>query len=226
MKSEMKDKEFISEEEYHLVAVISHEGNTITSGHYTVCALRNEQWFYLNDTQESKISHLTATNQEAYILMYERSTSKKINTTTTTTNPSPHQSAFQVFQSCPPNYYVDFPPASYSWPKVCRTEKNEAKWVYPPMTESQMNQANLTAYQDHTIPTHLRLKGYTSSDILCLLPGTWLNNFVINNYLWVLEEKCKALCNNVKTINSDVFQTMTAPSMELFQRNEYQTLYS
>ena len=44
-----------------------------------------------------------------------------------------------------------------------------------------------------------------------------------NNYMWLLETKYKD--NNVRTINSDVFQTMKLPSMKIFKRNQYQTLY-
>ena len=46
----------------------------------------------------------------------------------------------------------------------------------------------------------------------------------MNNYMWLLETKYKD--NNVRTINSDVFQTMKLPSMEIFKRNQYQTLYN
>lgn len=226
MEPETDDVEVISEEQYHLVAVISHQGNTITSGHYTVCALRSGEWFYLDDAQVSKISSLTARNQEAYVLMYERDTTKKSNAATTTSHSHPNQSSFRVFDSYPPNFYIDYPSTSYSLPKICCTEKSEEKLVYRPITESQVNEAKLKAYEDHTFPNHLRLKGYSSSDLLSLLPGTWLNNFVINNYMWLLEKKCKALGNNVRTINSDVFQTMKTPSMEIFNRNKYQTLYS
>ena len=45
----------------------------------------------------------------------------------------------------------------------------------------------------------------------------------MNNYMWLLETKYKD--NNVRTINSDVFQTMKLPSMKIFKRNQYQTLY-
>ena len=116
------------------------------------------------------------------------------------------------------------PSTSNCLPKVCRTQKSEEKLVYTQLSESQVNQAKLKAYEDHTFPNHLRLKGYSSGDILSLLPGTWLNNFVMNNYMWLLETKYKD--NNVRTINSDVFQTMKMPSMEIFKRNQYQTLYN
>ena len=169
--------EIILEERYQLVAVISHQGKTIKSGHYTACAHRNGEWYYLNDAQVSKISDLTAKSQEAYILIYEKQTIKKINTATMTNSSPPSQSSFRIFNSHPPNYYINCPTTSNCLPKVCRTQKSEEKLVYTQLSESQVNQAKLKAYEDHAFPNHLRLRGYSSSDILSLLPGTWLNNF-------------------------------------------------
>ena len=97
--------------------------------------------------------------------------------------------------------------------------------VYKPISEFQAKQAKLKAYEDQAPPTHSRLKGYSSRDLLSLLPGSWLNNFVLNNYMWILETKCKAFGNNVRTINSEVFQTMTSPSTDTFTRNQYHMMY-
>ena len=164
--SEMEDVEIILEERYQLVAVISHQGKTIKSGHYTACVHRNGEWYYLNDAQVSKISDLTAKSQEAYILMYEKQTIKKINTATMTNPSSPSQSSFRIFNSHPPNSYINCPTTSNCLPKVCRTQKSEEKLVYTQLSESQVNQAKLKAYEDHAFPNHSRLKGYSSSDIL------------------------------------------------------------
>ena len=224
VQSEMEDVEVISEEQYHLVAVISHHGSNITSGHYTACVLRNGQWYSVNDSQVSKISDLTAMNQEAYILMYERNDSK-INKSAATSNPRPKQSSFEILESTPPNYYVDCPSTSYCLPRVCRTERSKEGLVYTPVSELQVKHAKLQAHEDQDPPPHLRLKGYSSSDLLSLLPGSWLNNFVLNNYMWIIENKCKASGNNVWTINSDVFQNMITASMEIFKSNQYHKIY-
>ena len=58
VQSEIEDVEVITEEEYHLVAVISHHGSSITSGHYTACVLRDDQWYSLNDSQVLKMHSL------------------------------------------------------------------------------------------------------------------------------------------------------------------------
>ena len=115
VESKTEDVEVISEEQYHLVAVISHHGNNMMSGHYTACVLRNGHWFYLNDSQVSKISDLTARNQEAYILMYERNTNKKIITTPATSYSNPNQSSIEIFDSTPPNYHVEYPSKGLSY---------------------------------------------------------------------------------------------------------------
>jgi ubiquitin C-terminal hydrolase len=53
VESKMEDVELILEEQYHLVAVISHHGNNLMSGHYTASTLRNGQWFNLSESWAS-----------------------------------------------------------------------------------------------------------------------------------------------------------------------------
>ena len=225
VESKMEDVELILEEQYHLVAVISHHGNNLMSGHYTAIALRNGQWFNLDDSQVSEILGLTARNQEAYILMCKRNTTKKINTVSPISFPHPNQSSIEIFDSTPSNYYIEISSTSYCAPRVCRTKRSNERLIYKPISEFQAKQAKLKAYEDQDPSTHSRLKGYLSKDLLSLLPGSWLNNFVLNKYMWILEAKCKAFGNKVRTINSEVFNAMTSPSIETFTRNQYHKMY-
>lgn len=57
---EIEDMVFISEQKYRLVAVVSHHGNSITSGHYTAHILRNSQWYFANDSTVVRSSKLAA----------------------------------------------------------------------------------------------------------------------------------------------------------------------
>jgi hypothetical protein len=131
-------------------------------------------------------------NQEPYILMYEKSTSQNLDILDPVSLPLHAQASFRIFESYPPNYYVDsptsIPPCS---PRVCRTKEGKKGLVY---THCQTNKPKLKAYEDQLSPTHLKLKGYTSSDLLSLLPGSWLTNFLLNNYMWLLEKKRQSAC--------------------------------
>jgi hypothetical protein len=153
------------------------------SGHYTAIALRNGQWFNLDDSQVSEILGLTARNQEAYILMCKRNTTKKINTVSPISFPHPNQSSIEIFDSTPSNYYIEISSTSYCAPRVCRTKRSNERLIYKPISEFQAKQAKLKAYEDQDPSTHSRLKGYLSKDLLSLHPGSWLNNFVLNKYI-------------------------------------------
>ena len=240
LKIEVEDMVSPSEQEYQLVAVVSHHGNSITSGHYTAHVLRNGQWYSTNDSTVAQSSKLAARSLEAYILMYEKITSTSTSTQlnkgskeNSTPMPigiaSPMVEEIKVLQSTPPNYYKD-PPTSTSpcKPAICRTRKSVQGLKYKSLSDGQIAEAKLKAYQDRRSPiNHPRLRGCTSSDLLQLMPGSWLSNLILDKYLTLTEDECRLIHigNNVRTVNCDVFNTMKSPSMELFKKWGYDKLY-
>lgn len=163
--------------------------------------------------------------------MYEKSSSMQLNTCSQPSNiPAtafPTTEKIRVNQSISPNYYSD-PPTSTSFhaPAISCTRKGEKGLKYESLSESQKAEAKLKAHQEqHFSVNHPRLKGCTSSDLFWLLPGSWLSNFILNKYLCLVEEECKLIGNNVRTVNCDVFTTMKTPCLETFMRRGFDKLY-
>jgi hypothetical protein len=83
-RHDKQHKETRSEAIYNLSAVIVHEGNQISSGHYICYVKRNGRWFYTSDTVIKESSSLVAHNLNAYMLFYEREVEQRENGTQNT----------------------------------------------------------------------------------------------------------------------------------------------
>lgn len=57
---------------YLLYAVIVHEGNTLSKGHY-ICFIKcgTKKWFKCSDESVEEVSQDTVRNQKAYMLFYK-----------------------------------------------------------------------------------------------------------------------------------------------------------
>ncbi|KAG4302323.1 hypothetical protein PCANB_001427 [Pneumocystis canis] len=78
--SQKKEKSIM----YDLIGVVVHSGNDTRCGHYySFCKSSNGTWMHFNDERVSTVSLQTVLKQQAYILLYSRSSSsskqKKIN---------------------------------------------------------------------------------------------------------------------------------------------------
>lgn len=60
---------------YKLVAVVVHIGNKLSSGHYVCYMKRNGLWYNADDEHVKECTPFEATNQQAYLLFFERDVS-------------------------------------------------------------------------------------------------------------------------------------------------------
>lgn len=63
---------------YNLIACICHHGSAILTGHYTTYALNcyDDQWYEFDDQYVTCVSDYQVENSEAYILFYQKTTSR------------------------------------------------------------------------------------------------------------------------------------------------------
>ena len=59
-------------EEYHLVGVTDHRGETIQSGHYVTFVRSDSDWFLVNDNRVSKVNRDYVTSQDNVLLYYTK----------------------------------------------------------------------------------------------------------------------------------------------------------
>ena len=60
-------------EEYHLMGVTDHRGDTIQSGHYVTFVRSDSDWFLVNDNIVTKVNRDYVTSQDNVLLLYSKS---------------------------------------------------------------------------------------------------------------------------------------------------------
>ena len=131
----------------------------------------------------------------------------------------------------PPNYYVNDNQCPLpTKPRVVRSSKSVCV-SYKKISEINKQKAEMIAQKGVKARKHPRLAGWTTDDMLCLLPhqsdtGSWLSNFVVNHFMLLLEEHAAKVGNKVKTLNCDVLNNMAKPCKKTFLKNGYNTLYA
>ena len=63
---------------YQLKAVVVHEGTKIASGHYVCYFKRDRMWYYSSDTKIRPSLAVEGTNQEAYLLFYDKNEPQEV----------------------------------------------------------------------------------------------------------------------------------------------------
>ena len=232
---------------YKLVAVVVHIGSKLSSGHYVCYMKRNGLWYCADDAHIKECTAFEATNQQAYLLFYERGiandpeveTSEGKGSFTPQTKTEKHPLRFesevseetiQIQRPTPPSFYVMESWCDVRAPAVCKTAKHCPGLQYMPICDSEKEQAELIVTIGHAIQHHARTKGWEARDLCRFLPGqegnsSWLNNFLLNKTFLLIEEKAMAAGNKVSTLNSDIFSRMATPSTETFQRYKFHQLY-
>ena len=114
-------------------------------------------------------------------------------------------------------------------PQVVRSSKSVCV-LYKKISEINKQKAEIIVQNGVKARKHPRLAGWTTDDMLCLLPhqsgtGSWLSNFVVNHFMLLLEEHAAKVGNKVKTLNCDVLNNMAKPCKKTFLKNGYNTLY-
>ena len=229
---------------YKLVAVVVHIGNKLSSGHYVCYMKRNGLWYNADDAHVKECTPFEATNQQAYLLFFERDVSDDpvVEMTQGLSSFAPHtfmkhhpltlhrKETIHIKKATPPFFYAQEPWCDVRTPAVCRTAQGCPGLQYIPICESEQEQAELLVTLRHTIPHHSRTQGWEIGDLYRLLPGqaeedSSLSNFLLNKIFLLTEEKATSEGNRVSTLHSDIFLRMTTPSTETFKRYKFHQLY-
>ena len=145
---------------YKLVAVVVHIGSKLSSGHYVCYMKRNGLWYCADDAHIKECTAFEATNQQAYLLFYERGiandpeveTSEGKGSFTPQTKTEKHPLRFesevseetiQIQRATPPSFYVMEPWCDVRAPAVCKTAKHCPGLQYMPICDSEKEQAEL-----------------------------------------------------------------------------------
>ena len=137
----------ITDVAYNLKAVIVHEGESISAGHYICYFKRGETWYYSSDTRVHKSSAFEATSQPAYLLFYEKCAEQEVQEIRYLSKKSRHSQKpkgeddavpvgrAQPTKFCiPPGYYkkpASKPIQADVSPGIYRTAKGNKAWQYP-----------------------------------------------------------------------------------------------
>ena len=232
---------------YDLKAVIVHEGESISAGHYICYFKRGETWLYSSDTHVRRSSSLEATSQPAYLLFYEKCAEQEVKEFRYLSNKSHHfqmpkgehdaihvERAHRTKFCIPPGYYKkpSKPFQAGVSPGIYKTAKGNKAWQYSRLDGAVIDEAEATAMAGVQVPQHPRIKGWDPSDVERLLPKEMkvtdgkLSNFIINQVFLMIEQHSQAANRKIKTVNSDVYSNMTKLSMDVFSKCKYGEIYS
>ena len=241
----------ITDVAYQLRAVIVHEGDKISTGHYICYFKRGEKWYYSSDTHVHTSSALEATSQPAYLLFYEKCIEQELQEVRYLSKesqakekcnsqmPKREDDAVCVERAppaklcIPPGYYSEtvMPFKAGASPGIYKTAMSSKAWKYSPLDKAAIDEAEVIAMAGVQVPKHPRVKGWEPSDVERLLPvelkvtDSKLSNFIINQVFLMIEQHSQAANKNIQTVNSDVYSNMTKLSMDVFSRFNYGELY-
>ena len=236
----------ITDVAYNLKAVIVHEGENISAGHYICYFKRGETWYYSSDTHVHKSSAFEATSQPAYLLFYEKCAEQEVQEIRYLSKESHHsempkaednavcEERAQPTKFCiPPGYYKK-PSKSFQAgvsPGIYKTAKGNKAWQYSRVDGALIGEAEAIAMAGVQVPQHPRIKGWDPSDVERLLPVEMkvtdgkLSNFLVNQVFLMIEQHSQAANKKIKTVNSDVYNNMAKLSMEVFSKCKYGEIY-
>ena len=236
----------ITDVAYNLKAVIVHEGENISAGHYICYFKRGETWYYSSDTHVHKSSAFEATSQPAYLLFYEKCAEQEVQEIRYLSKESHHsqmpkaednavreERAHPTKFCIPPGYYKK-PSKSFQAgvsPGIYKTAKGNKAWQYSRVDGALIGEAEAIAMAGVQVPQHPRIKGWDPSDVERLLPVEMkvtdgkLSNFLVNQVFLMIEQHSQAANKKIKTVNSDVYNNMAKLSMEVFSKCKYGEIY-
>ena len=180
----------ITDVAYQLRAVIVHEGDKISTGHYICYFTREGKWYYSSDTHVHTSSAFEATSQPAYLLFYEkcieqelqevRYISKESNAKEKCNSQMPKRKDDAVCMERAPPAKFCIPPGYYSHtfmpfkagvsPGIYKITMGSKAWKYSPLDRATIDEAEVIAMAGVQVPNHPRVKGWEPSDVLRLLP--------------------------------------------------------